>query len=254
MLIVERVFGLATVQDLGRHGRMHEAIPPGGALVPKLLVAANRRAGNPDDAAALEVLGRVRLRAEADVVTSHGPVRVGDTIEVASEHRVAYLAVLGGIDAPVVLGSRSALVSAGLGMLARAGDRIACGSQRASSSPPPTELGDLDAPIRIVPGPDAAFSDDALARLGSAPYRILPQSDRVGTRLAGPALARRPDFVETSRPMVRGAIEVPADGQPIALGPEHPTTGGYPLIAVIASDDLDRFFAIRLGASVRFAT
>jgi allophanate hydrolase subunit 2 len=52
--------------------------------------------------------------------------------------------------------------------------------------------------------------------------------------------------------MVRGAIEVPGDGQPIVLGPEHPTTGGYPLIGVIASADLGRFFAIRVGGSVRF--
>ena len=119
MLIVERVLGLVTVQDLGRRGHMHEAIPPGGALVPKLLVAANRRAGNPDDAAALEVLGRARLRAEVDIVTNLGPVRAGDAFDIASEHRAAYLAVRGGVDVPVVLGSRSALVGAGLGIVAR---------------------------------------------------------------------------------------------------------------------------------------
>jgi allophanate hydrolase subunit 2 len=52
--------------------------------------------------------------------------------------------------------------------------------------------------------------------------------------------------------MVRGAIEVPRDGQPIVLGPEHPTTGGYPVIAVITSTDLDRFFALPLGRPVQF--
>lgn len=57
-----------------------------------------------------------------------------------------------------------------------------------------------------------------------------------------------------TRPMVRGAIEVPRDGMPIVLGPEHPTTGGYPVIGVIASDNLDRFFAIRLGGTVRFVS
>jgi allophanate hydrolase subunit 2 len=80
----------------------------------------------------------------------------------------------------------------------------------------------------------------------------LPASNRVGTRLAGPALPRRADYRERSRPMVRGALEVPRDGQPIVLGPEHPTSGGYPVIGVIASAELGRFHAIRLGGSVRF--
>jgi allophanate hydrolase subunit 2 len=103
-----------------------------------------------------------------------------------------------------------------------------------------------------VPGPDLhAFAPDALAALVSAPYRISPTSDRVGTRLAGPDLPRNM-APERSRPMVRGALEVPRDGQPIVLGPEHPTTGGYPILAVIAEDDLDRFFAIRLGGEVAF--
>jgi allophanate hydrolase subunit 2 len=109
--------------------------------------------------------------------------------------------------------------------------------------------------IRVIPGPDLdAFTDAALASLTSAAYRVLPSSDRVGTRLTGPLLPRRPDHLEQSRPMVVGALEVPRDGAPIVLGPEHPTTGGYPLLAVISHADLDRFFSIRLGGEVRFAT
>jgi allophanate hydrolase subunit 2 len=105
-----------------------------------------------------------------------------------------------------------------------------------------------------LPGPDLdAFEAGALDQLTSAAYRVLPSSDRVGTRLAGPVLARRADYREVSRPMVRGALEVPRDGQPIVLGPEHPTTGGYPILAVIASAELGRFHAIRLGGAVRFA-
>ncbi|HET9623041.1 MAG TPA: hypothetical protein VFP84_16830, partial [Kofleriaceae bacterium] len=107
-------------------------------------------------------------------------------------------------------------------------------------------------PIRVVPGPDpASFAPDALAVLTAAPYRILPTSDRVGTRLAGAAIPRTA-APEVSRPMVIGALEVPRDGQPIVLGPEHPTTGGYPIVAVVASADLGRLFAIRLGGAVRF--
>jgi allophanate hydrolase subunit 2 len=101
----------------------------------------------------------------------------------------------------------------------------------------------------VIAGPDA-FAPDALAALTSAPYRISPDSDRVGTRLVGPTIPQSPG--EASRPMVRGAIEIPRDGAPIVLGPEHPTTGGYPVLAVVASADLGRLFAVRLGGVVRF--
>jgi allophanate hydrolase subunit 2 len=257
-VLIARCTGLVTIQDLGRPGRMHEAIPPGGALVPSLLVTANRRAGNADAAPALEVLGRVVLLAEADLViaTDARPpiaLRAGDELAIASgARRVTYAAPRGGLAVPDVLGGRGALVCAALGPIVRAGDRLAIGGEL---DPRERALPSLDdAPIRVIPGPDGdAFADGALATLASTPYRISPASDRTGTRLVGPALARRAGFVERSRPMVRGAIEVPGDGQPIVLGPEHPTTGGYPLIGVVASDHLDRLSAIRLGGSVRFA-
>ena len=106
---------------------------------------------------------------------------------------------------------------------------------------------DMDQPVDA-----GAFDAAAISVLTSEPYRIAPSSDRTGTRLEGPRLSRRAEFRERSRPMVRGALEVPRDGLPIVLGPEHPTTGGYPLIAVIANTELGRFHAIPLGGQVRF--
>jgi 5-oxoprolinase (ATP-hydrolysing) subunit C len=281
-LVIVRAAGLVTVQDRGRRGHMHEALPPGGALVDGLLVAANRAASNPDDAAAVEVLGLLVVRAEADLVvaTDAGPrvLRKGQELVVASgNRRVAYLAIHGGVHAPLVLGGRGTMLSAGLGAPLRAGDmiapqrrsrersdrmargtgrelarRIARGSgQTASIERSGDELSiDDPRPIRVIAGPDS-FPPDALAALTSGPYRISPESDRVGTRLVGPAIARPADG-EGSRPMVRGAIEVPRDGAPIVLGPEHPTTGGYPIVGVVAASDLDRLFAVRLGGIVRF--
>ncbi|MEO8699851.1 MAG: biotin-dependent carboxyltransferase family protein [Kofleriaceae bacterium] len=232
-IVVTRAIGLVSIQDLGRPGRMHEALAPGGALVPELLVAANRAAGNADGAAAIEVCGKLVVTTET-----------GASIEVVSEPlRVAYLAIRGGVDAPVVLGSRSTQRSAGIGALLRAGDRIA------GDPVPPIPWDPGDAPIRVIPGPDEV--PGALDHLLATGYRISPQSDRVGTRLDGPAIATPADGWP-SRPMVRGAIELPGDGKPVVLGPEHPTTGGYPIIAVIAQADLGRFFAIRLGGTVRF--
>jgi allophanate hydrolase subunit 2 len=255
-LVVERVAGLVTVQDLGRPGHMHEAIPPGGALVPALLVSANRRAGNADGAAALEIFGRATLRADSDVVVatdSHPPrtLHAGEELEVASEtHRVAYVALRGGIDVPVFLGGRGALVSARLGPILRKGDRLTLAADRATSAPHAPHDLDLVTPIRLMPGPELdAFS----GAMPDTPYRLLPASDRQGTLLAGAAIAWRPGYVARSRPLVKGAIEVPPDGQPIVMGPELPTTGGYPIVGVIAHADLDRFFAIRVGGEVRFA-
>jgi allophanate hydrolase subunit 2 len=114
----------------------------------------------------------------------------------------------------------------------------------------PGGFADDGSPIRVIAGPDRVAG--TLETLCAGDYQISPASDRVGTRLVGPALS--PGGDGASRPMVKGAIEVPPDGAPIVLGPEHPTTGGYPVIAVIASVDLGRFFARRIGARVRFTS
>lgn len=258
-LRVQHAIGLCTVQDLGRPGRMHEAVPPGGALVPERLIAANRAAGNPDDAPGFEILGQLALVAEAavEVASDVGPasrLAAGEVIVQASEpRRAAYLAVRGGVAAPLVLGGRGTLLCAGLGGLLRAGQRYElAGLPEQVRSQPRLPLAPPGDPVRIIPGPDReAFTADALARLLASDYVIQPSSNRVGTRLAGPALPRS-DAPEVSRPMVLGAIEVPRDGQPIVLGPEHPTTGGYPIIAVVARAELGRLFSIPLGGRVRF--
>ena len=261
-LRVHSALGLCTVQDLGRPGRMHEAVPPGGALVPERLIAANRLVGNPDEAPAFEILGQLAMSAEGPVELANDSGHRGRAdarnraiVQASDRCRVVYLAVRGGIAAPLVLGGRGTLLCAGLGGLIRSGQRFELAGlpevlPRATAGmpflPPP-------GPIRLIAGPDsAAFRPEALSLLLTSEYRILPSSNRVGTRLDGPALPRT-DAPEVSRPMVLGAIEVPRDGKPIVLGPEHPTTGGYPIIAVVASADLGRLFSVRLGGSVRFA-
>lgn len=256
-LEVVRATGLVTIQDLGRRGHMHEAVPPGGALVPELLIAANRGADNPDGAPGLEIFGQLVVRARSDLRvaiddTGAHPLRAGEELVVASgARRCAYLAVRGGLSAPLVLGGRGTLLCAGLGSPLRTGASLSIGTERDVHAAIDRFI-ESDT-ITIIPGPDRdAFTEDALDILTHAPYRIAPSSDRVGTRLVGAAVPRVPGYRDRSRPMVRGALEVPADGQPIALGPEHPTTGGYPVIAVIATAELGRCFAIRPGGFVRF--
>lgn len=255
MIVVERASGLITVQDFGRHGLMHEAVPPGGALVPELLVAANRAVTNRDGAPAIEVCGRLVIRADEEVLVAVDGsrarvLRKKETLEIASHQRAAYLAIRGGV------AERATLLCAGIGRSLHAGATFAIGDDAPVSTiehPHAPGAG----PVRVIPGPDLeSFSPSAIDALTSAPFRILPTSDRVGTRLEGPRISREKDRpsvgIERSRPMVKGAIEIPRDEQPIVLGPEHPTTGGYPLVAVIATSDLGRFHSIPLGGTVRF--
>ncbi|HKA87677.1 MAG TPA: hypothetical protein VKE22_08435 [Haliangiales bacterium] len=235
MLTVLEVAGPALVVDAGRPGRMHEGIPPGGPMVPELFAAANRAAGNAPDAPAIETFGRIAVALDDRRIEA-----------VARAARVAYLAVPGGLDVPWVLGGRGTLLVAGLGghegRLLRRGDRIPVGA--AAGAP---EILDVDlapgAPIRVVPGPDAP------APLGE--HTISPVGDRTGIRLLG-AVAAPPAPAGASAPMTCGAIQLPPSGEPIVLGPDCPTTGGYPVIAVVVAADRGRLFARRAGERVTF--
>jgi allophanate hydrolase subunit 2 len=110
-----------------------------------------------------------------------------------------------------------------------------------------------DVVVRVVPGPDPErFDPAALPTLLDAVWTVLPASDRVGTRLAGPPIRRRDADDARSAPMVRGAIEVPAGGAPLVLGPDHPTTGGYPVLAVVLRADWGLVGACVPGSTVRF--
>jgi biotin-dependent carboxylase-like uncharacterized protein len=258
---------------------MHQGVPPGGALVPALLARANLGAGNTWDAAALEILGSVTVRADAEsvVATDDGAAQAlgsGDSFAVScGRARVRYLAVRGGIDVPVVLGSRSTLLVAALGgyegRVLRKGDVLACGPRGRSKGlqdargvlqrlhgfgATAAEAPDLGAPVRLLPGPDRdRFARGALDTLLGSSFTISSRSDRVGVRLIGPRLERADDDAGLSAPMVRGALQVPAGGEPIVLGPDHPTTGGYPVLATVLSADVGAVMARPVGCVVRFA-
>jgi biotin-dependent carboxylase-like uncharacterized protein len=264
-LRLTKVAGLATVQDGGRPGWMHQGVPPGGALVPALLERANAAVDNPGDAAAIETFGSITLVAIGGSLRvgrddgSLAEVRDGDACAATcGRARVAYVAVRGGLDVPTVLGGRGTLLVAGLGGLdgraLRPGDVLASGKAGAHRAPVAPPL-DLSGPIRVVAGPDLeTLPAGSLEALLAIRYRVDPRSDRVGVRLDGPCLARVPDDTGPSRPMVQGAIQLPPDGMPIVLGPDHPTTGGYPVVATVVRRDQARLFALPIGSSVRFVS
>ena len=264
-LEVAGVTGLATVQDGGRPGHLHEGVPPGGALVAEALARANAAVDNPPGAAGIEVFGALRIRAVAPArlglddgaAVRMTELRPGDTIALTcAGARVAYLAVRGGFDVPLVLGGRGTLLAAALGghegRALRRGDLLRIGSAprvHAAAGGAPDRAG----PVKVTQGPDFDLDPALFARLLASTFRIDLRSDRVGIRLDGPRLLRPPADLGASRPMVRGAIQLPPDGVPIVLGPDHPTTGGYPVLATVIRSDLGRLAALPIAASVRFA-
>lgn len=266
-LVLVHVAGPASLQDLGRPGQLHLGLPRGGTLAPTTLAALNGDLGNPADAAALEVFGRLVARAEGDVVVRLDgdetlALADGDTLTVRPQgQRVRLVAVAGGFDAPVVLGGRGLLPSAGVGGLVgrflATGDRLPLGFAHALCvvpCPPRALLGAsiVDAPFRLLPGPHAALLRERDALSGAA-WNLGVRSDRTGLVLDGPALATHPRDAEAdSLPMVPGAIQLPPDGHPIVLGTDHPVSGGYPVVAIVAHHDLERLFTRPLGARVRF--
>lgn len=255
----------AFVQDAGRPGHMHQGVPPGGALVPELFAAANRAVGNHWNTAALEIYGNLVLSVRggtAWLAIDECPwfVKEHEQIIVPRPDQtcVHYLAVRGGIEVPKILGGRGTLLSAGIGGLAgrllRRGDILAIGMQTANmqQKPNPVVL-DLNGAIRVISGPDKIrFDAAAISQLTEQTFTVSSASDRVGMRLTGARCTRLDDDTAASTPMVRGAIQVPASGELIVLGPDHPTTGGYPVIATVIRADWGRLSARRPGMPVFF--
>jgi biotin-dependent carboxylase-like uncharacterized protein len=254
---------LTTVQDGGRPGLAHLGVPPSGAVDARAFALGNMLVGNPPGAAALEAtLIGPRLRFDRPMIvalTGACEPRVLETTELPAVPCVdgarLYVAVRGGVDVEPVLGSRSSDLLTGLGPLPlRAGDRLAVGPEpdrpppRASASAAP-----MRRTLRVIPGPrDDWFVAGALERLCSAAWTVTPAANRVGVKLDGPELGWASGEELRSEGLVTGALQVPSGGRPILLLNDHPTTGGYPVIAVVHSDDLPYAGQLRPGDVVRF--
>lgn len=260
-LVVERVGPGATVQDLGRPGWMHQGVPRGGPLDRALFARTQRSLGNAEGCAAIELPWHgARFRAHGAVIVSvDGVVSALDDsarFDVpAASYAVRYVGVRGGVDVPRALGSRGTLLAAALGGLdgrmLRKGDALVAGDEVAGEASACDGEVDTARSVRVTQGPDA-FEGASIARLLASEFAVSDLVDRVGMRLRGEPIAPPGDAAGRSAPMVCGAIEVTPDGGLIVLGPDHPTTGGYPVIAVVALDDLGSLAQRRPGARVRF--
>ncbi|HET9587663.1 MAG TPA: biotin-dependent carboxyltransferase family protein [Anaerolineales bacterium] len=265
--------GLATIQDSGRKGWRRFGVPISGPMDIFAFCAANLLAGNPASFAVLEIgLGELTFRALQDCIIAVAGsgyhlsiylwdfplwssffVRGGWAIHFNKSHdgMWAYLAIAGGVQGRPVIGSQSTCLRGAFGGLEgrrlQAGDRILGGKP----SRPLSHLAARTLPVEarpayrvhpvidIILGPQTKhFGDESLRTLLSSEYTVSLTSDRMGYRLAGPPLTQRDKTELISEGMTFGAMQVPADGQPIVTMADGPTTGGYPKIGAVASADL----------------
>lgn len=270
MIEVLEAGALTSVQTAGgRPAWRHLGVPIGGAVDPWGARLANRLVGNSDDAALLEItLHGPWLRFGAPTVVALSgatfearlnglplPTNAGRHVRAGSLLRIGtgdgargYLAVAGGIDVELVLGSAATDLRTGFGghqgRVLRAGDRLACGTpsgtvRRWVGSQP-------SGPIRIVDGPHRGAS-----ALVDQDWIVGAEADRAGVRLDGRSLPREPEVASMGLPL--GAIQVPPDGRPIVMLADRPVTGGYPVPACVIRADIGRIAALRPGDEVTFS-
>ena len=276
---------LTTIQDKGRYGYMRYGITTSGVLDDKAYTYGNALLGNLDGEACLEMTvkgaaiqfagtGAIAITGADMVPHINGAVApVNQRIEIADRDVLelgfagkglrAYLCVEGGIDVPLVYGSRSTNLKCGFGGFhgrkLQDGDVLStCPAaeyrRKAWGLPQEYQLPqDGDMTIRVIPGPqDDMFTTDGIATFLNSEYKVTPESDRMGIRLSGQPLeaVKGMDIISDAIPL--GSIQVAADGQPIILFTDRQTTGGYAKIATVISEDIWKLAQARPGTEVRF--
>ncbi|HKZ07826.1 MAG TPA: biotin-dependent carboxyltransferase family protein [Methylomirabilota bacterium] len=283
-LLVHDAGPLTTVQDLGRMAQLRVGLPRSGPMDRDAFVLANRLVGNDDNSAALEcTLMGPRLEfadarwvavTGADVpVTLDGaeqaawtafPVRAGGVLKIGAARSGvrSYLAVSGGLDTPLVLGSRSTYLRGALGGIGgralRKGDTLPLG--RATGAPAPRRVraeriptyGDEPSIDAILGPQDDRFTSAGIAALFDGPYEMLPQSDRMGARFRGARIEHTRGHDIISDGIALGAIQVIGEGQPIVLLVDRQTAGGYTKIATVCSYEIGRVGQLKPGQRLRF--
>lgn len=273
-----------TVQDKGRYGYQQMGIPVSGVLDAFAFRAANMLVGNPDYAAVLEItiMGpRLEILVESDVAVTGAEmgmtlneqpvegwksirVKPGDILniqQVKSGCR-GYLAINGGINVPVVMGSRATYVGGKLGGYRgrplKEGDVIQSGDAKLLNTPLkfptdliPKHLSEII--IRAIPGPQDDFFQEGLDTLFQSDYMVSTKADRMGYRLQGPNIKLAEGMPKSiiSEPTMPGGVQIPADEQPIILLVEQ-TVGGYTKIVTVISTDLPKVAQATPGDTIRF--
>jgi antagonist of KipI len=278
---------LTTVQDLGRYGFSQFGVPPSGALDIFSLRVSNLLVGNEEEEACLEItLMGFKIRALKEVVIAitggnFSPTLNGEPVEMWRTHLLvqddviafkkagagcrAYLSAGGGFSVPKIMGSSSTYLSGKFGGVEgrslKKGDVLYTSNSSSSFDKlglrfPSDWIPSLEKEVllRVIPGPqDHHFTEKGFQALISSSYEVTPQCDRMGVRLEGPRIERRPDVEDSiiSEGLISGAVQVPGDGKPIIILTEL-VTGGYTKIATIISTDLPRVAQLKPGDRVKF--
>ncbi len=279
-----------TIQDLGRRGSQRFGVSVSGVLDLQAAVIANRLVGNPVSSAVLEsTFGGTSLLFGTETkvaVTGAGtsvdidgftvpiwetlivPANSVLTVSVPSVGLYSYVAIAGGLDIPMVLGSRSTHAASGIGGLdgrvLASGDTLPVGKEIDADNRPsagatrpngvtPACL-ETGRRIRVTAGPQyGAFDDDAKSRFSTSKFTVSNLTDRQGARLDGDeisAIDGKHDII--SDPAYMGAVQVPADGKPIILLADRQPTGGYAKIASVVSADLPSVVQKTPGSEIEF--
>ncbi len=273
---------LTTVQDLGRIGHMHSGFQQSGAMDWYAASLANILCGNAVNSAVLEMtLGGITCRfsepvsfalcgADMHAVLDGESVPMqrlvtapaGSLLKMGTAQTGCrtYMAVSGGLDVPLVMGSRSTNLRCGIGGFAgrslQAGDVL---SILSGASPAQDACVPYEEPmhsqtlIRAVLGPqDDYFTKNGLQTFFTADYTVTPASDRMGMKLYGPAPQAVSGTDIISDGIALGSVQIPASGQPILLLVDRQTVGGYAKIATVIKADLPKIAQLRPGDTIRF--
>ena len=272
-----------TVQDRGRFGYLQFGIPCSGVVDADAYKASNLLVGNPIDAAVLEitVIGPT-LNVLADgVIAITGadlsphlndsplprwesvPVKKGDRLSFKTPQNGcrSYLAVGGGIDVPLVMGSRSTYAVGKIGGLDGralvAKDMIPKGKEFGTPGKKmPKELVPIyssASTLRVLLGPQDDYFSEGIQIFLDSEFKVSTKADRIGYRLEGPLIPHKEGVEKSiiSEPGIPGGVQVPADGQPIIFLVEQ-TVGGYIKIATVISTDIGRVAQTKPGDRIRF--
>ncbi len=264
-LRVVQVGFATTVQDRGRPGLAHLGVPRAGAVDRQTHDLMNRLVGNPPEAATIETMGALVLEALRPLVVASSTDASRHTIAAGTRFRVdvppgsvwAYLAVRGGIDIDPVLGSRSHDTLGGVGPAGLDVDAVLPvgpdpGTTLAVDHAP--TRGSAGTRVRIWDGPQHDWFIGGTQCLVRRSWRITSELSRVGVRLEAGEFDRstRSQPQMQSIGLTPGAVQITPAGEPIVMLANHPTTGGYPVIAVVEPTDLAQIVQTRPGSLVQF--
>lgn len=277
----------STVQDLGRYGYQRFGVPVSGALDQFALRVGNLLVGNDEGDAGLEAtfMGpTLRFHFDATVAIAGGdlsptlegqPIPVWAMVSVPAGSTLSfkgpkdgirsYICVRGGIDVPIVMGSRSTFTRSQfggfLGRALAAGDMLpVADTDSVALQPVERRLASHAIPryghhhtLHVTMGPqDDAFTTEGIDTFLTSEFTVTPMFDRMGNRLEGPVIQHKKGADIVSDGTTRGAVQVPGSGKPIVLLADCGTTGGYTKIATVISTDLSWMAQAQPGDTVTF--